>query len=366
MADATKKQLEKAYIHIQKDEYDQAVSILKPILNREPNNADAWWLMANTVDDPREARKALINVLKNDPSHVQARETLDVLNEQMPPTNEELEMLLEIEDFGFADDFVPTTPDEQLEIDTLFGDATEIDLSSLDDDLEVIREPSDFDDIVAEDLDDLEAEEDPFADLLDEPAPTRVAVEKEEPSRRSRILTPVLVVLVAAVLASVLFVISGTNEDEDNGEDVDSGRSDLPVLAVYEPDTTELESIVSNATNDARQEFGAESEASLVDTPEGGKALFIEACVCIRPDCSGPSADEMPTIVVDSLKLAASRIPAAMEETVPFAGVNIVVCDTSDAVYRAYTPVQSVRDFRRDESDENLAAFQTAWTVVQQ
>ncbi|MCC7450784.1 MAG: tetratricopeptide repeat protein [Anaerolineae bacterium] len=84
MTDATRSQLQQAYRLIQQEELDQAIAILKPIVASQPNNADAWWLMANAVSEPEEARAALQNVLRLNPSNTQARELLDQLNEQFP------------------------------------------------------------------------------------------------------------------------------------------------------------------------------------------------------------------------------------------------------------------------------------------
>ena len=84
MTDATRSQLQQAYRLIQQEELDKAIAILKPIVASQPNNADAWWLMANAVSEPEDARNALQNVLRLNPSNAQARELLDQLDEQFP------------------------------------------------------------------------------------------------------------------------------------------------------------------------------------------------------------------------------------------------------------------------------------------
>src|SRR5258706_12208438 len=84
MADATRSQLEQAYRLIQQDNLDQAIAILKPITAREPNNADAWWLMANAVSEPHDAHEALQNVLRLNPANDQARELLQQLEKEFP------------------------------------------------------------------------------------------------------------------------------------------------------------------------------------------------------------------------------------------------------------------------------------------
>src|SRR5947207_1025537 len=84
MANATRSQLEQAYDLIQQDKLDQAIALLKPITKKEPDNADAWWLMANAVSEPTDAHNALQNVLRLNPSNDQARELLQQLEQEFP------------------------------------------------------------------------------------------------------------------------------------------------------------------------------------------------------------------------------------------------------------------------------------------
>src|SRR5260370_13669220 len=84
MADATRSQLEQAYRLIQQDNLDQAIAILKPITTAQPNNADAWWLMANAVTEPEQAHNALQHVLQVNPGHSEARDLLNKLEAEFP------------------------------------------------------------------------------------------------------------------------------------------------------------------------------------------------------------------------------------------------------------------------------------------
>ena len=77
MTDATRSQLEQAYRLIQQDQLDKAIALLRPITAAQPNNVDAWWLLSNAVSEPTDARNALVNVLRLDPNHSQAKELLD-------------------------------------------------------------------------------------------------------------------------------------------------------------------------------------------------------------------------------------------------------------------------------------------------
>ncbi len=84
MPDATRSQLEQAYKLIQQENLDGAIAILRPIVESQPNNADAWWLLANAVSEPKEAYEALNNVIRLKPKHAEARDLLNKLTEQFP------------------------------------------------------------------------------------------------------------------------------------------------------------------------------------------------------------------------------------------------------------------------------------------
>src|SRR2546423_4423801 len=84
MADATRSQLEQAYKLIEQDELEKALAMLRPIVRSQPNNSDAWWLLSNVVSEPTDAGEALLNVLRLDPRHSQARELLDALDKEFP------------------------------------------------------------------------------------------------------------------------------------------------------------------------------------------------------------------------------------------------------------------------------------------
>ena len=84
MSDAMRNQLEQAYNLIQNDRLDDAVGLLRPIVRADPNNPDAWWLLANAVSDPNDAFEALDNVLRLEPDHEQARELLNNLLQEYP------------------------------------------------------------------------------------------------------------------------------------------------------------------------------------------------------------------------------------------------------------------------------------------
>jgi predicted negative regulator of RcsB-dependent stress response len=83
--------LSEAYELIEAENHDQAQAILKPILEQEPDNVDAWWLYAHAVTDPETGRMALNQVLRLDSSYHEAHDLLTELDKNGPDTLETIE-----------------------------------------------------------------------------------------------------------------------------------------------------------------------------------------------------------------------------------------------------------------------------------
>lgn len=79
MSDSTRAQLQQVYQLIKSGQNEAAVETLRSMLTVDPNNADAWWLMANASRDPAEQRSAVDRVLLLRPDHKQAQEKLAAL-----------------------------------------------------------------------------------------------------------------------------------------------------------------------------------------------------------------------------------------------------------------------------------------------
>jgi hypothetical protein len=74
---STSDQLQQAFRLIRDGNKTQAAAILVPIVRAEPNNADAWWLLANAVSGTDQQRRALEQVLRLRPNDDKARRMLD-------------------------------------------------------------------------------------------------------------------------------------------------------------------------------------------------------------------------------------------------------------------------------------------------
>jgi hypothetical protein len=79
----SQEQLQRAYNFIKVGQQREAMEILRPIVRNEPDNADAWWLVANAVTETDFKRRALENVIRLRPNHVKAQNMLDQLNASM-------------------------------------------------------------------------------------------------------------------------------------------------------------------------------------------------------------------------------------------------------------------------------------------
>jgi hypothetical protein len=90
MSDDTRHQLQAAYQHLKTGDQAAAVTTLRPILRADPTNADAWWLLANALDDPEKQRKALRRALDLRPDHAKAEQMLADLDAAHLPSIEDL------------------------------------------------------------------------------------------------------------------------------------------------------------------------------------------------------------------------------------------------------------------------------------
>lgn len=73
-------QLKDAYELIRSGRTQEAIQLLEPILRTDPNNRDAWWLMANATNDPDTKRQALNQVLRLGNNDSRAQKAQQMLN----------------------------------------------------------------------------------------------------------------------------------------------------------------------------------------------------------------------------------------------------------------------------------------------
>lgn len=76
--------LAQAHAYIEAGNLEDAENLIRSLLEQEPDNTDAWWLLAHSVRDSDAAREALFQVLRLDPNDQQARSLLSALDERFP------------------------------------------------------------------------------------------------------------------------------------------------------------------------------------------------------------------------------------------------------------------------------------------
>jgi hypothetical protein len=91
----SRSQLQEAYQLLKRGRKVQAEAILQPIVEEEPDNADAWWLLANALSDVDAKRDAAERVLRLRPDHAKARLMLQRLK-KMDEIEDSLSDILEM------------------------------------------------------------------------------------------------------------------------------------------------------------------------------------------------------------------------------------------------------------------------------
>jgi hypothetical protein len=356
MADATRSQLEQAYRLIQQEELDQAIAILKPIVAAQPDNADAWWLMANAVSEPQEAYQALNNVLRLKPNHPEAKNLLSTLKEEFPYLESGVTSGFGDSDPGFDDLFgdapsASTAPASTSDfgtddLDALLGSSTPQSVS--DDDFFSSSSSGD-------NLDDLFASDDMFGDtgpqfVQDDDfvaAPPAKAAKPPKPSREARVKQPKapkenvpvdpLELEARAnrrpspflLLAIVLFIviIAGAAVLVGFMTGILGGQNNVPT-----PDPA-LAALFSS-TNDEMTQNGFRSPQATVIDSSLGKTFIIRTCSTSGPD--------LPNRINKAMDISA-KFAATIKDTIRAAGVQFVSCTKPDlTLYRAIAPIDKV------------------------
>lgn len=79
----SREQLQQAYHLLKAGEKQAAARLLQPICKAEPDNSDAWWLLANALTDPHQIQTALDHLLYINPFHEQAQRKLDKIHAEL-------------------------------------------------------------------------------------------------------------------------------------------------------------------------------------------------------------------------------------------------------------------------------------------
>lgn len=85
MSDSSQ-QLKQAFSYYKQGKGDRAVQIVQQVLKDDRNNVNAWWMMANILDDDDRIMKSLERVLILDPNHIKAKQMMARLTGEAEPT----------------------------------------------------------------------------------------------------------------------------------------------------------------------------------------------------------------------------------------------------------------------------------------
>jgi len=363
MSGATEGKLEQAYDLIRQERLDEAVSILQPLLINESQNADVWWLWANAVREPEDARHALHKVLEYSPQHASARQQLAKLDELYPPVPE---AAFDSLSFGetttdFEDLYGDTTTREAIEAPELpelpaemspsviqgldltaegsSAKSTAVDFGWLDDDEEELGLPDesgvelpDIDETSFIELDQLEEE----------------GVPEETETRRRPLLRLVLVALLVVALGAAV-VIAASNL---GGKEAPAATEAPAVAGVEEPsDTmkTVLEAAAS-AANAQQALLGGPATAEL-EVRDGLPALVIRVCRPANTDLSNAMGIAMEM---------AARYSVSAQDELGAAGADLVNCTRNDLLLSAVAPIDRIIAFANGNltRDEFRATWQ--------
>ncbi len=347
MTDEIQGILEQAYQSIQHERFDEARALLQPILH-DTSDPDAWWLWANAVTEPAEARRALEVVLELEPGHDQARNFLARLDALYPVAPESVQSQALAEPLYQLPEEHEVAPVSEAFASETIDDALET--TAFDEDqLPEIRE-LDFTGPAPR-----EEDEEDFIDWpVEEPAPelepsvpipsVAPPAQKRTPWLRNLLVSLALVALAIVVALAVL----------NSRQDLPAASTATPQLAVLEPSETMrtvLEAASTGVTAAAGM-LGGEPEAQLV-LYEEAQTLVIRVCRGAGPDLAGA--------LNQAMELAA-RYGISAQDELGYVGASLVNCARDDMLIEAFASIENAVAFAGGM--QNLSEFQTGWNVV--
>jgi tetratricopeptide (TPR) repeat protein len=78
--------LQQAVDYFKQGNKNEAIKLLNSIIQKEPNNAGAWYGLAICLDEPRRKIFCFNKVLEINPDHIKAKEALEKLQQYVEPT----------------------------------------------------------------------------------------------------------------------------------------------------------------------------------------------------------------------------------------------------------------------------------------
>ncbi len=368
---STSEDLKHAYRLIKRDQSEEAQAIIRPILDADPANVHAWWLLAYAVDDPDEVRHALNRVLELDPNYAnapKARDMLAALDQQFPPSEGAFGGAFGAETGASGgDEFMTELPfGESSAVETF--DSYEDSFGDSFDDAAFSGSGADF--FTAGDLfSELEGESGGEAAPAEKPISVedlRSIIEPEKPmdaearakleektarrqGRGRRLLRMFLILLTIPLLliAALFIVFSGGNKE----------KKDPGALKTVEIQSDDVKNILVSTGSELRlANLSGDSQVVVAETA-AGSTMFVQLC--------GNPGPGLPQLVVQGMDIAAQQAPA-LQGQLAAVGVSVNLCgnEKQDTLYRAYVPLSDAIRYSNGELGEGSsgqAAFQALW-----
>jgi hypothetical protein len=366
---STSEDLKRAYRLIKRDQPEEAQAIIRPILDADPANVHAWWLLAYAVDDPNEVRHALNQVLELDPDYSnapKAREMLAALDEQFPPTEGDFEDVFGASASGGEDLFTEAPFGESPAGETF--DSYEEGLGDTFDEAPFGSTEEDFftsGDLFADLEDEAGGETAPTGESISaedlrsiiEPAapvgPETRAAQEEKRARRQgrgrRWLRAFLVLSSIPILIIVaLFVVFSGG---------DNGKKDPGALKTVEVQSDDVKNILVSTGSELRlANLSSDSQVMVAESADGN-TLFVQ--LCGNPD------PNLPQLIMQGMDIAAQQAPD-LQGQLAAVGISVNLCENAkqDTLYRAYVSVDDAIRYENGDLGEGpsgQAAFQALW-----
>jgi len=308
-----------ALIHeqIERGNTDEAVAMLKPILETDSDNADAWWLYAHAVDDSETARMALNNVLRIDSNYPGADVLLKTLEAQYPSAPSESQP-------AQPPSSLPGLPE--------------------DEDIAAMEVEGGFDDFI----DNLDEE---FA-LPDENDETLTDADVTTPQRRFPLVATVVIALLLIVVVILLLLFAPREAQSP----VVTETSVVSVSPTVGAAAFTLSADNLNVVTEALQGYSlVEDNAVRVEDTSLGNTLIAGIC---SPTSSRDIADSVDGPIMDLAQASADLDVSGLDAI----GIAATDCD-SDTIMRVIAaPVNDVEAYADGTLEE--AEFRAAWRAA--
>lgn len=337
--------LTQAYELIEADKLPDAKAILKPILETDKDNADAWWLYAHVVTDSETARLALNNVLRLDNDYPEAAELLKTLEQQSPSDK--------VSDSHKEPSFLPSVPATVPDLPESGSDLGDFDLP---DDLEgensrppIYRRPVFLFAIIAILLifAVIVVVLRPFAG----PSPSPTQTVDQAPTLPAPTLSNTVETLPAATLSNTIETLP-TATVSNTVQSVPTTQSEASLVPVATTEATANDSF--GAVTAALGAFKiADNGINITDTSKGS-TLLVSVCTT-----AGREMRALLPQVMDAL----AKANTSYGNQVAAAGVHMMDCDTGADLLTIGMSVSDAAAYASGSLTEQ--EFQSRWKPIQ-